>query len=321
MSGRKGKGNGRTVLLHGEPDMTVRVIRDVFNEDFTQLVVSGDAAWAEVSDYVASVARPRAALDSSGRARPTSSASYRIHEQIAKAMDRKVWLPSGGSLVIDRTEAMTVVDVNTGKFVGFGRQPRRDGHPQQHRGRRRDRPPAAAARHRRDHRHRLHRHGPGVQPRPGRPAAARVPRARPDQAPGRRGHLTRAGPDDPQAGRVGAHRGLLRQPANTATAGVTSSTPSRWSGPGHRSPSPSRPRRSGAAHLGRGPAAVGPVCRPSSPSPRSPPCRPRLRAVRRPPRSRPLLTLLRSRARSAPEQKTLMRALRPLTVWSTGTYP
>jgi ribonuclease E len=115
----KGKG-GAPVLVHGEPDLTVRVIRDVFNEDFTSLVVAGDQAYGEVSDYLGDVAP-----DLAGRLQKWTSEEdlfthYRVDEQIAKAMDRKVWLPSGGSLVIDRTEAMTVVDVNTGKFVGSG---------------------------------------------------------------------------------------------------------------------------------------------------------------------------------------------------------
>jgi ribonuclease E len=107
-------------LLHGEPDMTVRVIRDVFNEDFSRLVVSGDHAWTEVSDYIDSVAPDLADRVERWTGQQDVFTHYRVTEALAKAMDRKVWLPSGGSLVIDRTEAMTVVDVNTGKFVGSG---------------------------------------------------------------------------------------------------------------------------------------------------------------------------------------------------------
>ncbi len=116
---RKVKG-GAPALLHGEPDLTVRVVRDIFNEDFSSLVVSGEAAWEEVSDYVQTVAPDLGARVSKWTSEEDLFASHRVDEQIAKAMDRKVWLPSGGSLVIDRTEAMTVVDVNTGKFVGSG---------------------------------------------------------------------------------------------------------------------------------------------------------------------------------------------------------
>ncbi|MBW8767456.1 MAG: Rne/Rng family ribonuclease, partial [Geodermatophilales bacterium] len=107
-------------LLYGEPDLAIRVIRDVFNEDFKELVVQGDDAWDTVEAYVAHVSP-----ELSGRlTRHTGEGDVfhdlRIDEQMAKALDRKVWLPSGGSLVIDRTEAMTVVDVNTGKFTGSG---------------------------------------------------------------------------------------------------------------------------------------------------------------------------------------------------------
>ncbi|MGY1671389.1 Rne/Rng family ribonuclease [Geodermatophilus sp. SYSU D00710] len=107
-------------LLYGEPDLAIRVIRDVFNEDFTELVVQGDDAWDTVEAYVAHVSP-----ELTGRLiRHTGEGDVfrdlRIDEQLAKALDRKVWLPSGGSLVIDRTEAMTVVDVNTGKFTGSG---------------------------------------------------------------------------------------------------------------------------------------------------------------------------------------------------------
>ncbi len=117
---KKAGSGGAPALLHGEPDLTVRVIRDVFTEDFTSLVVSGDTAWAEVSQYVEDVAPDLAPRLKRWTAEEDVFAAHRIDEALAKAMDRKVWLPSGGSLVIDRTEAMTVVDVNTGKFVGSG---------------------------------------------------------------------------------------------------------------------------------------------------------------------------------------------------------
>jgi len=107
-------------LLHGEPDLTVRVIRDVFNEDFSKMVISGDRAWQLVSEYVGSVAPDLADRLEKWTGQQDVFTVHRIDEQLAKAMDRKVWLPSGGSLIIDRTEAMTVIDVNTGKFVGSG---------------------------------------------------------------------------------------------------------------------------------------------------------------------------------------------------------
>ncbi|MEV4166984.1 Rne/Rng family ribonuclease [Nonomuraea dietziae] len=117
---KKAKSASPPELLSSEPDLTIRVVRDVFNEDFSSLVVQGEDAWDTVEEYVKYVA-PHLAdrlarWDEDGDVFET----YRIDEQLAKAMDRKVWLPSGGSLVIDRTEAMTVVDVNTGKFTGQG---------------------------------------------------------------------------------------------------------------------------------------------------------------------------------------------------------
>jgi ribonuclease E len=107
-------------LLYGEPDLTVRVVRDLFNEDFDKLVVSGDDAWEVVEAYVGHVAPDLMDRVEKYVGADDVFAAHRIDEQIAKGLDRKVWLPSGGSLVIDRTEAMTVVDVNTGKFVGKG---------------------------------------------------------------------------------------------------------------------------------------------------------------------------------------------------------
>ena len=116
----KSKAVSAPALLHGEPDLTVRVIRDVFNEDFAKLVVAGDEAWETVQEYVGYVAPDLADRLSKHDGSSDVFAVHRIDEQIAKGLERKVWLPSGGSLVIDRTEAMTVVDVNTGKFVGSG---------------------------------------------------------------------------------------------------------------------------------------------------------------------------------------------------------
>ncbi|MBC7374585.1 MAG: Rne/Rng family ribonuclease [Frankiales bacterium] len=116
----KAKKGGAPILLHAEPDLVVRVVRDVFNEDFTRLVVQGDSEWDTIREYVEFVAPDLAPRLSRWEGSKDIFAEHRIDEQLAKALDRKVWLPSGGSLVIDRTEAMVVVDVNTGKYVGKG---------------------------------------------------------------------------------------------------------------------------------------------------------------------------------------------------------
>jgi ribonuclease E len=107
-------------LLYSEPDLTIRVVRDIFNEDFSKLVVSGDDGWDLVDEYVRYVAPHLIERLEHWQGERDAFAQYRIDEQISKALERKVWLPSGGSLVIDATEAMTVVDVNTGKFTGQG---------------------------------------------------------------------------------------------------------------------------------------------------------------------------------------------------------
>ncbi|MEO3892029.1 Rne/Rng family ribonuclease [Nonomuraea sp. B5E05] len=118
---KKAKSASPPELLSAEPDLTIRVVRDVFNEDFTSLVVQGDDAWDTVDEYVKYVAPHLGErLSKWDAGQGDVFESYRIDEQLAKALERKVWLPSGGSLVIDRTEAMTVVDVNTGKFTGQG---------------------------------------------------------------------------------------------------------------------------------------------------------------------------------------------------------
>ena len=120
----KKTGGSAPSLLYAEPDLTVRIVRDLFTEDFASLVVDGNGgpgdAWETVEAYVSHVA-PHLA-DRLKRWDRTESGDlfsvHRVHEQVAKALERKVFLPSGGSLIIDRTEAMTVIDVNTGRFTG-----------------------------------------------------------------------------------------------------------------------------------------------------------------------------------------------------------
>jgi len=107
-------------LLHSEPDLLIKIIRDVFNEDFRSLVISGSDAQQTIESYLRGVAPDLLDRVQKHEGDHDPFDEYRISEQIEKALDRKVWLPSGGSLIIDRTEAMTVVDVNTGKFVGSG---------------------------------------------------------------------------------------------------------------------------------------------------------------------------------------------------------
>jgi ribonuclease E len=108
-------------LLYREPDMAVRVIREEFNKDYRGVIIDDRALYEEVRDYVASI-NPELAdrveyAGDDGNPLPVFE-RYHVHEQVHKALDRKVWLPSGGSLIIERTEALTVIDVNTGKNVG-----------------------------------------------------------------------------------------------------------------------------------------------------------------------------------------------------------
>ncbi|MFG1892001.1 ribonuclease E/G [Micromonospora sp. NPDC049051] len=111
---------GAPVLLYEEPDLVIRVVRDLFNEDFRELVIEGEQSYDIVESYLSHVSPDLVPRLRRHVGTTDVFAEYRIDEQIIKALDRKVFLPSGGSLVIDRTEAMTVVDVNTGKYTGSG---------------------------------------------------------------------------------------------------------------------------------------------------------------------------------------------------------
>lgn len=107
-------------LLYSEPDLAVRVIRDIFNEDFRKLTIQGNDAWEEINNYIGFIAPELTSKIEKWTGIGDLFGDYRVDEQLTKAFDRKVYLPSGGSLVIDRTEAMIVIDVNTGKFIGKG---------------------------------------------------------------------------------------------------------------------------------------------------------------------------------------------------------
>ena len=108
-------------LLYREPDLAVRIVREEFNRDYRGVVIDDPELFAQVHDYVSSI-NPELAdrveyYDRALEPLPIFE-RHHVHEQLHKALDRKVWLPSGGSLIIERTEALTVIDVNTGKNVG-----------------------------------------------------------------------------------------------------------------------------------------------------------------------------------------------------------
>lgn len=115
----------RPKLLQGEPDMAIRVVRDIFNDDFRKMIVEGDGVYERIEQYLDTMAP-----DLSDKLEKWDPAEHegkdvfdkwQIDSQLRKGMERQVYLPSGGSIVIDRTEAMTTIDVNTGRFIGRGK--------------------------------------------------------------------------------------------------------------------------------------------------------------------------------------------------------
>ena len=115
----------RPKLLQGEPDMAIRVVRDIFNDDFRKMIVEGDGVYTRIEEYLETMAPDlREKLEKWDPAEHEGKDvfdKWQIDSQLRKGMERQVYLPSGGSIVIDRTEAMTTIDVNTGRFIGKGK--------------------------------------------------------------------------------------------------------------------------------------------------------------------------------------------------------
>ena len=187
-------------LVFQEADLSVRVVRDIFSAHFERAIVDDEQQYHRLVSFFTRTAPElveRVELweqDRSRCSRPTAST-----RRSKGVLSRRVDLPSGGYLIIDYAEALTVIDVNSGSFIGRGKGAGARGHDHQDqpRGRRGGRQPAAAARHRRDHRHRLHRHGPRAQPRRGHEDAAQDARRGPHEDVHRRDLKARAGRDDP----------------------------------------------------------------------------------------------------------------------------
>ena len=279
---KKAKGTAPQ-LLYGEPDLTLKVVRDLFTEDFAKLVIEGDDAWETVQSYVAHVAPDlEERLERYEREEGPGRLRGVPHRRADQEGPRPQGLAALRRLAGHRPHRGDDRRRRQHRQVHrLRRQPRGDRHQEQPRGRRGDRPPAPAARHRRHHRRRLHRHGARVQPRPRAAAPGRVPGPRPHPPPGRRGDLARSGPDDPQADRHRAAGVVLpRLPALPRPRRRRSrrrrSSPSR---PRRRPPRPPQPEpRQGPGRPGRGRP------RPRRPRPRT---SPRWRATSAPRPSRP----------------------------------
>ncbi len=109
---------GAPRLIHEEPELLIKVIREHFTADFRKLLIDHRMAYDKVIKYLSSTAPDLVSKVQLYDESPPLFERYHVDDQLKKALDRRVFLPSGGHLVIDRTEALTVIDVNTGKFVG-----------------------------------------------------------------------------------------------------------------------------------------------------------------------------------------------------------
>ena len=241
----KKKAAGAAIALYEEPDVLVKVIRDLFNEDFTGLIVSGDEAWNTINEYVNSVAPelvPRMTKYEPAAGRP-GRVRGAPHRRAADQGDGPQGVAAVGRHAGDRPHRGDDRRRRQHRQVHrFGWQPGADGHPQQPRGRRGDRAPAAAARHRRHRRHRLHRHGPGIQPRSGAASADRGAGPRPHPPSGVRGDVAGVGAADPKEVGHRADRGVLDEMPALRRA---------------RDPAARRSRRLGVDELGRKPESGG----------------------------------------------------------------
>jgi ribonuclease E len=115
---KKAKNSKAPALLYEESDMAKQVIREQFSDEFSEIIVAGNEMHDSIKSYIGDTIPELSDRVTKWTKNTDIFKEYRIDEQLTKAFDRKVWLPSGGTLVIDRTEAMTIVDVNTGKFTG-----------------------------------------------------------------------------------------------------------------------------------------------------------------------------------------------------------
>ena len=197
-------------LLYKEPPLVVRVIREEFTKEYRSIVIDDPALYEDVKSYVEAIA-PELAERVELYDDPDLPVfeRFHVHEQLHKALDRKVWLPVG-RVAHHRAHRGAHGDRREHRQERREVEPRGDRLREQPRGGRRDRAPAPAARHRRDHRHRLHRHGDQEEPRRGDPGVPRGAGPRQDPDPGVRHLRARAGRDDPQADLGGAGRGVLR---------------------------------------------------------------------------------------------------------------